>query len=50
LKDEARRHGEVTYTDANRQRNGEGVITFKTAEDMKKAYKSIRSFEIAAWP
>jgi len=41
LKDEARRYGDVTYADANRLRTGEGVVSFKTRDDMIKCKKEM---------
>lgn len=45
LKDFFRGAGEVTYTKANKERMGEGVVEFKTHKEMQKAMKKFDGAE-----
>eukprot|EP01134_Creolimax_fragrantissima_P000414 CFRG0414T1 len=46
LKDFFREYGSVTFADANKARDGEGIIEFSSYEDMKKALKDADGREI----
>jgi arginine/serine-rich splicing factor 4/5/6 len=41
LKDFMRTAGEITYADAHKQRQGEGVVEYATYEDMKSAIRKL---------
>ncbi|XP_078660587.1 serine/arginine-rich splicing factor 6-like [Branchiostoma floridae x Branchiostoma belcheri] len=46
LKDFMRQAGEVTYGDAHKHRKNEGVVEFRTRDDMKKALNTLDGAEI----
>ncbi|EDO47549.1 predicted protein [Nematostella vectensis] len=46
LKDYCRQIGDVTYGDAHKQKQGEGVIEFATKKDLKKALRKLDGKEL----
>jgi RNA recognition motif-containing protein len=45
LKDLGRKYGDITYSDANRIGDREGLITYATKKDMVNAYESMKGLE-----
>eukprot|EP00124_Ichthyophonus_hoferi_P000890 Ihof_evm14s38 gene=Ihof_evmTU14s38 len=46
LKDEFRRYGDVTFADAHRMRDGEGVVEFAHRDDMRIAMRKLDGLEL----
>ncbi|KAJ3088869.1 serine arginine-rich splicing factor [Quaeritorhiza haematococci] len=46
LKDYMRRAGEVTFADAHKDRDGEGVVEYSSYEDMKNAIRKLDDTEL----
>lgn len=49
LKDLARKYGTVSYSDANKIRKGEGIITYEDKISMKNAYESLNGYEFQGY-
>jgi len=45
LKDLGRKYGDITYSDANRIGDREGLITYASKKDMVNAYESMKGLE-----
>lgn len=45
LKDLGRKYGDITYSDANKIADREGLITFATRKDMMNAYDSLKGLD-----
>jgi arginine/serine-rich splicing factor 4/5/6 len=46
LKDFMRDAGEVTFADCHRRREGEGIVEFASAEDVKNAIRKMDDMEL----
>jgi len=46
LKDLARKWGHVTFADANKQAQREGVVSFSNKNDLKKAYEGMQGYDL----
>ena len=46
LKDIARKFGEVTYTDCNKLKENEGIVTYANEGDMHNAFREMDNYEI----
>lgn len=46
LKDVARKFGEVTYTDCNKLKRNEGIVTYATEGDMHNAFREMDNFDL----
>jgi len=50
LKDLARKYGDVTYTEANKQREREGIVTFSNRKDLENAFEQLQGKELCGRP
>lgn len=50
LKDLARKYGDVTYTEANKQREREGIVTFSNKKDLENAFEQLQGKELCGRP
>jgi len=50
LKDLGRKYGDITYSDANRIGDREGLITYATKKDMVNAYEAMKGLEFMGRP